>query len=108
MKAAVVSRVAVIGLGSMGMGMAQSLRHAGFDVVGCGVNHAAVERFVREGGKGATDPGSAAANVDVLICVVVNAAQSEAVLFGENGVAASMPEGAVFISSATMDPAASL
>jgi 3-hydroxyisobutyrate dehydrogenase len=38
----------------------------------------------------------------------VNAAQTEAVLFGENGVAASMPEGAVFISSATMDPAASL
>jgi len=37
---------------------------------------------------------------------VVNAAQTEAVLFGEKGVAFSMPEGAVFISSATMDPAA--
>ena len=37
---------------------------------------------------------------------MVNAAQTEAVLFGENGVASSMPEGAVFISSATMDPAA--
>jgi 3-hydroxyisobutyrate dehydrogenase len=41
-----------------------------------------------------------------VICVVVNAAQTEAVLFGENGVAASMPEGTVFISSGTMDPAA--
>jgi hypothetical protein len=38
--------------------------------------------------------------VDVLICVVVNAAQAEAVLFGENGVAASMPEGAVFVALA--------
>jgi hypothetical protein len=49
---------------------------------------------VREGGRGAPDPASAAANVDIVICVVVNAAQVEAVLFGENGVASSMPEGA--------------
>jgi len=107
MNAAVVSRAAVIGLGSMGMGIAHSLRRAGFDVVGCDVNRAAVERFVQEGGRGAPAPASAAANVDVVICVVVNAAQTEAVLFGENGAASSMPEGAVFISSTTMDPAAS-
>jgi len=106
MNAAVVSRAAVIGLGSMGMGIAHSLRRAGFDVVGCDVNRAAVERFVQEGGRGAPAPASAAANVDVVICVVVNAAQTEAVLFGENGAASSMPEGAVFISSTTMDPAA--
>jgi L-threonate 2-dehydrogenase len=106
MDAAVVSRAAVIGLGSMGMGIAHSLRRAGFDVVGCDVNRAAVERFVQEGGRGAPAPASAAANVDVVICVVVNAAQTEAVLFGENGAASSMPEGAVFISSTTMDPAA--
>ena len=106
MNAAVVSRAAVIGLGSMGMGIAHSLRRAGFDVVGCDVNRAAVERFVQEGGRGAPAPASAAANADVVICVVVNAAQTEAVLFGENGAASSMPEGAVFISSTTMDPAA--
>src|SRR5262252_3045960 len=100
MNAAVVSRAAVIGLGSMGMGIAHSLRRAGFDVVGCDVNRASVERFVQEGGRGAPDPASAA-NVDVVICVVVNAAQTEAVLFGENGAASSMPEGAVFISSTT-------
>jgi putative dehydrogenase len=78
---------AVIGLGSMGIGMARALRRAGFDVVGCDANPATVEHFVREGGRGAPDPASAAANVDIVICVVVNAAQTEAVLFGENGVA---------------------
>jgi L-threonate 2-dehydrogenase len=103
---AVVGRVAVIGLGSMGMGIAHSLRRAGFDVVGCDVNPATAERFVREGGNAAPDPASAAADVGVLICVVVNAAQAEAVLFGENGVASTMPEGAVFVASTTMDPAA--
>ena len=85
--------------------MARSLRRAGFDVVGCDADPSTVEHFVREGGRGAPDPASAGANVDVVVFVVVNAAQTEAVLFGEKGVAFSMPEGAVFISSATMDPA---
>jgi L-threonate 2-dehydrogenase len=84
---------------------ARASTRAGFDVVGCDANPATVEQFVREGGRGAPDPASAAAGVDIVICVVVNAAQTEAVLFGENGAAPSMPEGAVFISSATMDPA---
>jgi putative dehydrogenase len=106
MNANVGRYAAVIGLGSMGMGMARALRRGGFDVVGCDANPATVEQFVREGGRGAPDPASAAADVDIVICVVVNAAQTEAVLFGENGVASSVPEGAVFISSATMDPAA--
>jgi putative dehydrogenase len=106
MNAAVVSRTAVIGLGSMGMGIAHSLRRAGFDVVGCDANPAAVERFVREGGRGAPDPASAAADADAVVCVVVNAAQTEAVLFGDNGAASNMPEGAVFIASTTMDPEA--
>ena len=97
---------AVIGLGSMGMGMARSLRRAGFDVVGCDSNPRTVERFVQEGGRGVPDPASASANVDFVVCVVVNAAQTEAVLFGENGAAMSMPTGSVLISSATMDPAA--
>ena len=37
-------RVAVIGLGSMGYGMATSLRRAGLDVTGCDVSSASVER----------------------------------------------------------------
>ncbi len=41
----------------------------------------------------------------MVVAVVVNAAQTEAVLFGEDGAASAMPEGAVFVSSATMDPA---
>jgi NADPH-dependent 2,4-dienoyl-CoA reductase/sulfur reductase-like enzyme len=52
MNAAVGRYAAVIGLGSMGMGMARALRRAGFDVVGCDANPAAVEQFVREGGRG--------------------------------------------------------
>ena len=48
--------VAVIGLGSMGFGMATSLRRAEFDVTGCDVSVDAVARFVADGGKGAATP----------------------------------------------------
>lgn len=98
------ARVAVIGLGSMGFGMATSLRRAGFDVAGFDVDRGAAERFVSGGGRGAATPAEAADGVDAVVSVVVNAAQTEAVLFGPDGAAAAMPEGAVFISSATMDP----
>ncbi|WGD32370.1 NAD(P)-binding domain-containing protein [Ancylobacter sp. WKF20] len=97
-------RVAVIGLGSMGFGMAASLRRAGFNVTGCDVSAASVERFVAEGGRGARTPAEAASGADVVVSVVVNAAQTEAILFGAGGVAETLPAGSVFVSSATMDP----
>ncbi len=96
---------AVIGLGSMGLGMARSMKRAGLDVVGYDITPAAVDRFVADGGRGAATPAAAASDADIVVSVVVNGAQTEAVLFGSEGVAATMKPGAVFISSATMDPA---
>ncbi|ASY59527.1 L-threonate dehydrogenase [Sinorhizobium sp. CCBAU 05631] len=96
---------AVIGLGSMGFGMAQSMKRAGLDVVGYDIAAAAVERFAAEGGRGANTLHGAVADADIAVSVVVNAAQTEAVLFGADGIAAAMKPGAVFVSSATMDPA---
>ncbi len=97
-------KAAVIGLGSMGLGMAQSLLRAGFDVAGFDVAHEACARLQAAGGRAAPSPAEAARGAAIVVCVVVNAAQTEAVLFGPDGVAATMEIGAVFISSATMDP----
>ncbi|MBX4927269.1 3-hydroxyisobutyrate dehydrogenase [Rhizobium binae] len=95
---------AVIGLGSMGLGMARSMKRAGLDVVGYDITAAAVDRFVAEGGRGAATPAEAAKDADIVVSVVVNGAQTETVLFGPQGVAGTMKPGTVFISSATMDP----
>ncbi|MDQ3811983.1 MAG: NAD(P)-binding domain-containing protein [Chloroflexota bacterium] len=97
-------RVAVIGLGSMGYGIATSLRRGGFDVVGYDVAPATLERFIADGGRAATSPREASAGAEVVVAVVVNAAQTEAVLFGRDGCAEAMPAGSVFVSSATMAP----
>ena len=97
--------VTVIGLGSMGLGMARSLLRAGFDVIGYDVTSERVDQFLADGGRTAKTAAEAAAGVDVVISVVVNAAQTEDLLFGEGGIAGAMKADGVFVSSATMDPA---
>src|SRR5690348_7766913 len=104
MSSAEKPKIAVIGLGSMGFGMATSLKRKGFEVTGCDVSADAVERFVKEGGKGAKTPADAAKGTGIVVSVVLNAAQTEAILLGQNGVAETLAKDAVFISSATMDP----
>ncbi len=96
--------VAVVGLGAMGGGMAASLLRAGLRVVGCDVSEANLAKFKAAGGETAASPAEAAKGAFAVVSVVVNAAQTETVLFGENGAAETMAEGAVFVSSATMAP----
>lgn len=94
----------VIGLGSMGMGMAQSMVKRGIKVAGFDINSAAVAKLADAGGSGASSVADVAKGADVLLVVVVNAAQTDTVLFGEKGAAAAMKKGSVIISSATMAP----
>ena len=49
-------RVAVIGLGSMGLGVARSLLRAGFTVVACEPRRDVLDAFAKEGGVAAADP----------------------------------------------------
>lgn len=94
-----MSNIAVFGLGSMGYGIAQSVLRAGHNVWGLDVVPAQSERFRAEGGA----EGSPA-DLDVAVIVVLNAAQTEDVMFGANGVVAGMRPGAVVISCATVPP----
>src|SRR5258707_13210608 len=84
--------------------MATSLRRAGFEVAGCDVTAESVSRFVSDGGLGAKAPAEAARNADIVVSVVVNAAQTETILFGQAGVAGTLAKDAVFGSSSTMGP----
>ena len=77
----------------MGFGMATSLRRAGFDVTGCDVSADCVARFVADGGKGAKTPAEAAKAADIVVSVVLNAAQTETILFGKDGVVGNAGEG---------------
>ena len=101
-------RVGLIGLGAMGTGMAGSLRRAGIDVQVCDVRDGVAAAFARDGGTACASPAELAARCEVVISVVVNAAQTEAVLFGEGGAAAAMKRGTTFVMCSTVDPGVSI
>jgi len=96
--------VGVIGLGSMGLGVARSLLRAGFPAHAYDVRPTVVDDFVVEGGIAAASPAALGTQVRTLIVLVVNAEQTDAVLFGPNGAAATLAKGSVVITSATVAP----
>ena len=98
------TRVGVIGLGAMGMGVAKSLLRGGFEVHVCDLRADAVAQVVAAGGHAAATPMALGEKVDVAIVLVVNADQTEAVLFGEQGCHQGLAPGSVVIASATVSP----
>jgi 3-hydroxyisobutyrate dehydrogenase-like beta-hydroxyacid dehydrogenase len=97
-------KVGVIGLGSMGLGMARSLVRAGHEVHGCDVRPEPLAALKEAGGVPAASPAELGAKVEAVVAVVVNAAQTDQVLFGEGGAARALPKGAVVLTSATVAP----
>lgn len=97
-------KVAVIGLGSMGMGVAASLLRGGHEVSGFDVRPEARAQLAALGGAAHPSPAAAAAGADVAITLVVNAAQVDEALFGPGGAAPAMRRGAVVVQSATVPP----
>jgi putative dehydrogenase len=97
-------QIAVIGLGSMGYGMAASILAAGHRTHGFDINPDQVARFQAQGGA-AGDLDSIAGAIDALVVVVLNAAQTETVLFGDAGVVPAMKRGSVVLACATVPPA---
>lgn len=101
------NKMALIGLGSMGYGMASSLLRAGHTVYGFDVATANVDRFCADGGlSGAIE--EVLPTVEIVVVVVLNAAQVESVLFGESGIVQHLQPGACVISCATIAPAQAL
>ena len=74
--------VGLIGLGAMGSGMAGSLRRAGHDVHVFDIRPGVAAAFAEQGGRACATLAELAAACDVIVSVVVNAAQTEEVLFG--------------------------
>ena len=92
-------KAAVVGLGSMGFGIASSLLRSGHSVLGVDTNADAVSRLRA---MGASVFGLEEA--DAAVIVVLNAAQTEAVLFGDGGIVSSMRSDSVVICCVTVAP----
>lgn len=99
------TRIAVIGLGSMGGGMASALLAAGSPVTGFDVGERQRTAFAEKGGAVAASAQAAAEDAGIVFLVVVNAAQTRAALTGPEGILDRLAPGSVVVSCATMAPA---
>jgi 3-hydroxyisobutyrate dehydrogenase len=98
-----MSKTAIIGLGNMGRGMAQSILKAGIALTGYDLCKDARSRFAADGGTPVETARDAAQGCDVLIVMVQNAAQVRDILI-DSGAMDVLAPGAVVILSATVAP----
>ena len=98
-----MTNTAVFGLGSMGYGIAASILRAGHKTWGVDIADAAMERFRAEGGA-AGNALDHAGDLDAVVVVVLNADQTESVMFGPNGIVPKLKAGAVVVACATVPP----
>ncbi|MDI9331383.1 MAG: NAD(P)-dependent oxidoreductase [Alphaproteobacteria bacterium] len=107
-----MNKVGLIGLGAMGAGMAGSLRRAGFVPHVYDIRPEVARAFAAQGGVECATLAELGAACDVVISVVVNADQTEQVLWGPDrngkGVAQAMRAGSLFVMCSTVDPKRSI
>ncbi|MFC2013009.1 NAD(P)-dependent oxidoreductase [Chloroflexota bacterium] len=99
-------KVGFIGLGIMGMPMARNLLKAGFDVVTYNRTAAKAEALAAEGARKADSPAALAEECPVVITIVSDTPDVEAVVLGKNGVIEGIAPGSVVIDMSTISPQA--
>jgi 3-hydroxyisobutyrate dehydrogenase-like beta-hydroxyacid dehydrogenase len=100
-----VERVGFIGLGIMGSRMAANLRRAGYELTVFNRTTERAEAFASEhGATVAATPADVGAASDLVITMVVDGAQVDAVLLGEDGAAARADEGTLCVDMSTIAP----
>jgi len=99
-----MTSIAFIGLGIMGSPMAGHLVKAGFDVVGYNLTPEPIQKLVDAGGQGATDVPTAVRGADVIITMVPDSPDVEAVTGGDEGIFANADKGALYIDMSSIRP----
>ncbi len=98
-------KIAFIGLGSMGSGIARNLLRAGHQVTAFNRTRAKAEALQPDGAQVAASPAEAACNAEVVMTMLADDRAVEQVVFGESGIAEAMPSGAVHVSHSTISTA---
>jgi L-threonate 2-dehydrogenase len=95
-----IKSVAVIGLGSMGMGAAKSCVRAGLDVYGVDLNLEALKTLKEYGAKAvSSNANEFAKDLDAVLLLLINAKQVKSVLFDSGLAGALKPNTAVMVSA---------
>jgi len=99
-----MTSVAFIGLGIMGSPMAGHLVKAGHDVTGYNLHPEPIQKLVAAGGRGAESVPEAVRDADVIITMVPDSPDVEAVTTGEGGIFSHARKGALYIDMSSIRP----
>ena len=97
-------KTGVIGLGDMGSGLAKNLMANGFETSGFDLSDKRMADFAGMGGVTCAGAGDVGRHADAVFVMVMNGDQAKSVIFGEDGLAATMGEGGIIILTATIKP----
>src|SRR6201746_503265 len=97
-----MTRVAFIGLGRMGHGMAGRYLDAGFEVALWNRSKAKAEDLIARGARWSTSPEDAAIDADAVVTMVADDEASRAVWLGTDGAATTMKAGTLAIECSTV------
>jgi 3-hydroxyisobutyrate dehydrogenase len=98
-----MARIGFIGLGNMGLPMAQNLIKAGHQVEGVDVNPASVEKLNAAGGTGVETAKIAAARADVVITMLPSGKEVRQIYLGPGGIVENANPGTLLIDCSTID-----
>lgn len=98
-----MARIGFMGLGNMGLPMAQNLLKAGHHVEGVDVNPEAIEKLKSAGGVVAETVKIAASRADVVVTMLPSGKEVREVYFGSGGIIENANAGTLLIDSSTID-----
>ncbi len=103
-----IKKIAYLGLGTMGSGMASNLLRAGYQLIVWNRSAEKCKSFARKGARVADTPADAVRDVDLVIYILSNDEAVEDVVLGANGILRGIQEGQIAIDMSTVLPETSL
>jgi 3-hydroxyisobutyrate dehydrogenase len=97
-------KVALLGTGTMGIGMAKNLLKAGFALTVYNRTRSRAEPLAAEGAVIANTPAEAARAADVVISILADDSASRAAWLGDDGALAAMSAGSTAVECGTVSP----
>ncbi|MBW4627355.1 MAG: NAD(P)-dependent oxidoreductase [Brasilonema octagenarum HA4186-MV1] len=99
-----MKRIAYLGLGIMGSGMAANLLKAGYDVTVWNRNPESCKPLVEQGATQAQTPAKAVENAEAIVYCLANDNAVEEVVFGQDGILSNVRSGQIGIDMSTVHP----
>jgi 3-hydroxyisobutyrate dehydrogenase-like beta-hydroxyacid dehydrogenase len=97
-------KVGFIGLGSMGLPMAENLMRAGHELIVYNRTASRADGLAKQGARVAASPRECATGVEVLVSMLADDAGVEAVMLGDQGAIQGLSRGAIHLSMSTISP----